>query len=81
LRETPAIGVRFSPCRRTELPRQLVEVQTPYGVVPVKTSGDQSHALGHAKPEFSVCQALAKQHRVPVRTVWEAALSAASRRG
>jgi pyridinium-3,5-bisthiocarboxylic acid mononucleotide nickel chelatase len=74
LRETPAIGVRFSACARQELQRTLRSVETRFGMLHVKVSGTGDHA--HAKPEFDECRALAEQHRVPVRVVWEAALAA-----
>src|SRR5690606_10976312 len=77
LRETSAIGVRFSAHWRTELPRRIVDVTTAYGVVPVKLSGSDP-ALSHAKPEFDVCCQLAADCGVPVRRVLDAALQALS---
>jgi hypothetical protein len=76
LRETTAIGVRFSSHWRSELPRRTVEVQTPYGVVPVKVSGGSRGPHRHAKPEFEVCRRLAQEHGVAVRRVIEAAVIA-----
>ena len=40
LRESTTIGVRFSTRQRTILPRHFVEVDTPWGKVPVKVAGD-----------------------------------------
>lgn len=75
LRETTSIGVRHSYVARTERPRRVVEVTTPFGNVPIKiSSGDFGPPL--AKPEFDACAALARQAGVPVRQVLEAALAA-----
>jgi hypothetical protein len=75
LRETSSIGVRRVPVSRTERPRRFVEVDTPYGVIPVKVSeGDFGPA--HVKPEFDACARAARAASVPVREVIAAALRA-----
>lgn len=74
LGETSAIGVRTVPALRTELSRSVMEINTPYGPVPVKLSGDAGSRFEHAKPEFDVCQELARRSDVPLRWVVEAAL-------
>ena len=80
LRETTTIGVRRRPVSRTERPRTTVEVETPYGLVPVKIS-EGPYGPPQAKPEFDRCAALAADHGVPVRVVIQAVLAAhASRR-
>jgi hypothetical protein len=77
LRETSSIGVRFTPVSRRELERKLIEVETPFGAIPVKVSG--SAATGRKlKPEFEACAAAARVHDVPVRVVVESALAQAS---
>jgi pyridinium-3,5-bisthiocarboxylic acid mononucleotide nickel chelatase len=81
LRETSSIGVRFSTVSRMTLQRQVYNVQTAYGVVPIKLSAGHGGALAHAKPEFDVCRALAEQHSVPVRVVVQAALNALEQEG
>src|SRR6185503_11994744 len=58
LRESTTIGVRFSTRQRTVLPRHLVEVETPWGKVPVKVAGDDGDAV-NAAPEYEACRRLA----------------------
>lgn len=78
LRESTSIGVRFSTRQRTILPRRIVEVDTPWGKVPVKVAGDGDAA--NAAPEYEACHALAASAGVPVKRVYLAALAAFFRR-
>jgi uncharacterized protein (TIGR00299 family) protein len=77
LRETSSIGVRFTPVSRRELERRQIEVETPYGAIPIKVSGS-SETDRKLKPEFDACAVAARAHDVPVRVVVEAALAAAA---
>ena len=76
LRETSSLGYRKSPVTRGERPRRLIEVQTPWGNIPIKVS---TGAWGNPqiKPEFDVCAARAEAHGVPVREVIQVALTRA----
>jgi hypothetical protein len=74
LRETTSIGVRRTSVTRTERPRRLVEVDTPYGRIPVKVS-EGPFGPATIKPEFDVCARAAAEHGVPVRAVIAAALA------
>ena len=78
LRESTTIGVRFSTRERHVLPRRLVEVDTPWGKVPVKVAGDGDAA--NAAPEYEACRTLATAAGVPVKRVYLAALAAFFRR-
>jgi uncharacterized protein (DUF111 family) len=75
LRETTSIGVRKIPVTRTERPRRIVTVETPYGRVRVKIS-EGPFGPPQIKPEFDDCAAAARTHGVPVREVVSAAASA-----
>ena len=75
LRETTTIGVRRRFVDRVERPRRTVEVDTPYGRIPIKVS-EGPYGPPQAKPEFDHCAALAAEHGVPVRVVIQAALTA-----
>jgi uncharacterized protein (TIGR00299 family) protein len=77
LRETTSIGVRYSPWSRTVLEREIVTVATPYGPIAVKLARDGAE-LRNAAPEYEACAAAAKQHGVPVKLVYAAALAAYS---
>jgi pyridinium-3,5-bisthiocarboxylic acid mononucleotide nickel chelatase len=73
--ESTTLGVREYVTRRTVLPRESVEVQTPYGAVRVKVGIWQGKRVTHA-PEHEDCVRCAEASRVPVRVVYEAALAA-----
>lgn len=77
LRETTSIGLRRYGVSRTERPRQLIEVETEYGKLPVKISGGP-YGPAQIKPEFDACAQAAQAHNVPVRVVLAAALAAAA---
>jgi pyridinium-3,5-bisthiocarboxylic acid mononucleotide nickel chelatase len=75
LRETTTIGVRYGELHRTVLARQMVEVDTRYGRIPVKVAMDGTTVV-NAAPEYEACAAAARQHGVPVKLVFSAALAA-----
>jgi uncharacterized protein (DUF111 family) len=75
LRETSSIGVRRYPVSRTERPRRMVHVTTPYGVIPVKVS-EGAFGPPQIKPEFDACVRAAQGGAVPVRQVIAASLRA-----
>ncbi len=77
-RDSSTIGVRAHAVERTVLPRRIVEVETPFGRVPVKVAGG-GEAI-NAAPEFEACRALACQHGVPTKRVWAEAIAAFYRR-
>ncbi len=75
LRETPSIGVRRHAVTRLERPRRQVKVATRFGDIRVKVSeGPFGPPL--VKPEFDACRAAAREHKVPIRDVVLAALTA-----
>jgi uncharacterized protein (DUF111 family) len=75
LRETTSLGVRRYEVARDERPRRIVEVETPYGKIPVKIA-EGPYGPPQMKPEFDACAAAARAHGVPVREVILAALTA-----
>jgi pyridinium-3,5-bisthiocarboxylic acid mononucleotide nickel chelatase len=78
LRETPSIGVRRHAVSRLERPRRSIDVDTPFGRIPVKVvEGPFGPAQG--KPEFDACQTAAQAHNVAVRDVVRAAMAAFER--
>jgi hypothetical protein len=78
LRETTTIGVRYRQVERTVLSRRSVEVATRYGTIPIKVASD-GDAVVNAAPEYEACAAAARQHGVPVKVVFAAALAAFDR--
>jgi len=78
LRETTSIGVRRLQAERLERPRTVVEVETRFGLIPVKVS-EGPYGPPQAKPEFDACARAATAAGVPVREVIAEALSVWSR--
>jgi uncharacterized protein (TIGR00299 family) protein len=78
LRETSSIGLRRYPVSRTERPREVVEVDTEFGKLPVKISRGP-YGPPQIKPEFDACARAAARHDVPVRVVLSCVLAAAAR--
>lgn len=78
LRETTTIGVRYATRQRAVLARRTVLVETRYGAIPIKVAEDGG-ALRNAAPEYEACAAAAKQHGVPTKLVFAAALAAFDR--
>lgn len=76
LSETSSLGVRRYGVVRSERPRELVEVDTPFGKLPVKIARGP-YGPPQIKPEFDACVVAARAHGVPVRVVLAAALSSA----
>jgi pyridinium-3,5-bisthiocarboxylic acid mononucleotide nickel chelatase len=76
LRETSSLGYRKLAVTRGERPRRIVEVATPYGLIPIKI-GTGPWGSPQIKPEFDVCAARAEEYGVAVRDVVQVALVAA----
>jgi uncharacterized protein (TIGR00299 family) protein len=74
LRESTTLGVRRHPVRRTVLDRQVVQVETTYGQVAVKL-GSRGGEVWNVAPEYESCKQRAKEHGVPVKQVYAAALA------
>ena len=66
--ETTTIGLRFHEVGRMELPRRMIEVQTPWGPIPVKVSGGPGSPCTVA-PEFEACRAAALASERPLKEV------------
>jgi uncharacterized protein (TIGR00299 family) protein len=75
--ETSTIGLRFHPVDRIKLPRQILQVETAYGPIPVKISGPLNAAPVTITPEYDDCRRAAEKYHVPLRMVIEAARSIA----
>jgi hypothetical protein len=78
LDESTSLGLRYHAVERVERPRTSVTVETPFGPVRVKVCGDPA-TTGHLAPELEDCQRAAREHRVPLKAVFAAAIAAASR--
>jgi hypothetical protein len=77
LRETSTFGVRIYEAWRLKLDRFWREVETQYGVIPVKC-GVLDGRIVQATPEYDACQRLAHEHQIPVRLVYTNAMQLAA---
>ncbi len=77
--ETSTIGVRYSTLRRHTLPRETVQVDTPYGAVAVRVARAPDGSVNVA-PEFESCRRAAEAAGVPAKRVYQAAVAAYERR-
>jgi pyridinium-3,5-bisthiocarboxylic acid mononucleotide nickel chelatase len=75
LAESTTIGVRYHAVERVESLRNRVEVDTPYGIVGIKVSGDPG-THPNVAPEFEDCRRVAVERGVPLKDVYRAALVA-----
>ncbi len=74
-RETTTLGIRYTTMRRLCLDREWSTVETAYGRIRVKV-GKWRGEETTASPEYEDVKAAALAHNVPVKTVYQAALSA-----
>jgi len=75
LRETSSFGVRRHAAERRKLAREFTSVKTPYGEVSVKL-GKLDGKVIQTAPEFESCKKLARQAKVPLKLIYEAAIKA-----
>jgi pyridinium-3,5-bisthiocarboxylic acid mononucleotide nickel chelatase len=73
--ETTTFGARTYSAQRRTLPRESVNVHTPYGDVRIKLSRVNGRIL-HVAPEFEDCRKLAVEKNVPLQRVISDALRA-----
>lgn len=77
LDHTTTLGVRRSLCERTILKREIIEVDTDYGRIPIKAVPG---LMGKAAPEATAVKAAAEKAQVPMAIVYHAALRAWEKR-
>lgn len=75
LRHTTTLGLRVQPIYRYEAQREFHQVETPYGLIPLKVKLLDGKRV-FAQPEYEACVQAAQTHQVPVMDVWQAALLA-----
>ncbi len=76
LRETSAFGVRRTLTERRKLQRETKTVTTPHGEVKVKL-GKLNGEIVQVAPEYESCRAIAAKADIPLKAVYDAAVSAA----
>jgi len=70
LSETSTLGVRYYSAQRYMLKRDHIEIETSYGVIPIKRikGTDGSFRL---VPEYEVCKKIAFEKKIPIKVVYE----------
>lgn len=76
-RETSTLGVRVRLEQRFVLPRQVLEVSTPWGTVGVKVARDGEGNVLQVSPEYEDCRRTARRAGVSLMEVYWAAAQAA----
>jgi uncharacterized protein (DUF111 family) len=79
LEHTTTLGVRMTQCRRDTMSRSVDRVETEYGEIRVKRA--RGFGLAKEKPEYDDVLEAARQHNVPYKTVYDAAIDAAMNNG
>ena len=69
LRESTSLGVRSYAAHRNKLPREVKEMETKYGRIRVKISGDLRF-----QPEYEDCKRIALEKRIPIQEVYQEAM-------
>ncbi len=69
LRETSTLGVRVRPLSRYEAEREVVQVETSLGSVPVKVKRIEGSTAGVA-PEYEACRAIALERGLALQEVY-----------
>ena len=75
LNNTTTLGIRWRNIDRLIVPREIQTVETRFGKVRVKVSSRPSAQLS-IKPEYDDCLSLARQHKVGLQVIQEAAVQA-----
>jgi len=75
LKESTTLGLRMYPVDRVKLAKEYQEVMTPWGKVRIKL-GKFDNKIYNIKPEYQDCKALALQHGIPLKEVWQKAYNA-----
>ncbi|MEX0977900.1 MAG: nickel pincer cofactor biosynthesis protein LarC [Pirellulales bacterium] len=74
-RETTTLGVRRWKVERRKLKREKHTVETPWGKVDGMLAWLDAHTARFS-PEYESCRTIAEQHKLPLKTVYEAAQQA-----
>ncbi|MGB3307017.1 MAG: nickel pincer cofactor biosynthesis protein LarC [Thermomicrobiales bacterium] len=72
IENTSTLGVRATAIDRVKVPRAMETVTTRWGAVALKLKAWNGRVLD-AVPEYDACAAIAREHDIPVRTVWNEA--------
>nr|NQU91262.1 nickel pincer cofactor biosynthesis protein LarC [Bacteroidota bacterium] len=69
IKETSTFGFRSYPVNKTELERDVVELETKYGKVKIKRAIHNDEVIKQ-KPEYEDCAKLAMENNIPIKEVY-----------
>jgi hypothetical protein len=69
IKETSTFGFRSYPVNKTELDRDVIELETKYGKVKIKRATQRDEVIKQ-KPEYDDCAKLAKENNIPIKEVY-----------
>jgi len=75
LRESTTIGIRMYPVERVILHREVQEVETKYGLIKIKVAFDREGKVINLMPEYESCRQAAEEKKVPLKEVYQEAIS------
>jgi uncharacterized protein (DUF111 family) len=75
LRESTTLGVRMYPVERITLRREEQEVETKYGLIRIKVAFDNEGKVLNLMPEYESCRQAAEEKQVPLKEVYQEAIS------
>ena len=75
LQESTTLGVRMRQVERIVLPREEREVKTQYGPIKVKVAFDREGKVINIMPEYESCRQAAEKQKVPLKEVYQEAIS------
>jgi uncharacterized protein (TIGR00299 family) protein len=75
LRESTTLGIRMYPVERITLRREEQEVETKYGMIRIKVAFDREGKVSNLMPEYESCCQAAESRKVPLKEVYQEAIS------
>jgi pyridinium-3,5-bisthiocarboxylic acid mononucleotide nickel chelatase len=76
-KETSTLGIRRTQQTRSILPRKIESIMTKYGAIRVKIAQNNlvdDDSIVNIQPEYEDCAAIAQEHKIPWREVYQLAL-------
>lgn len=74
--QSTTLGIRSREVKRYQLERKTQDVDTSLGKVTLKIGSDRSGTECNVAPEYSSCRKLAEKHGIPLKRVYEEAITA-----
>lgn len=73
LTHTTTIGLRYYEAKRYKLEREIKEIETQFGTIPIKISKDGKKVL-NVTPEYDICRKKAEEYNLPIKQIYNEAI-------